>query len=157
MDILIREAKSEDMQSVLDMIRELALYEKAPEEVWITKEDLVKDGFGDDPCFRVNVAEFNGEIVGISLFFIGYSTWKGKLLFLDDLVVKESMRNKGIGRLLMDSVIEHARSIDARIIKWQVLNWNSDAMKFYEKYDPVQDDEWVDYKMFKDQISNYEK
>lgn len=153
MKATIRAAKQEDMASVLSLIKELAEFEKAPQEVIVTEQDLLKDGF-DYEHFKVNVAELEGKIVGIALFYIGYSTWKGKMVYLDDLVVKEDFRNNGIGRELLQSVISFANQVNARLIKWQVLHWNEKAINFYKRYDITMDNEWVDCKMYQAEITN---
>ncbi|HXH18170.1 MAG TPA: GNAT family N-acetyltransferase [Chitinophagales bacterium] len=138
------------MPAVLGLIRELALFEKAPDAVIVSVKDLVRDGFGRKPLFKAFVAENEKGIVGMALLYTGYSTWKGKLVYLDDLIVKASERNKGIGKLLMDEVIHYASKEKARVLKWQVLRWNKDAIRFYKRYgNIVFDDEWVDCKMYK--------
>ena len=143
------------MYEVLSLIKELAEFEKAPDEVYVTVTDLVRDGFSERPDFNTLVAEINGKIVGLAFFFIGYSTWKGKMVFIDDLIVQEVWRKKGIGASLLDAVIEFAGKINASVIKWQVLNWNKPAIDFYKRYDVAFDDEWVDCKMYKKQINLY--
>ena len=146
--IHIRQAKKSDLADVLALIKELALFEKAPEAVIVTVGDLNKDGFGKKPLFKVFVAEINKAVVGMALLYTGYSTWKGKLIYLDDLIVKETHRNKGIGKMLLDEAILYAAKEKARVLKWQVLRWNKDAIRFYKRYDNIIfDDEWVDCKM----------
>ena len=145
----IRKARKADMKAVLGLINDLAVFEKAPNALIVTENDLVKDGFGKSPLFNVFIAEVKKEVVGMALIYTGYSTWKGKLIYLDDLIVKEEYRNRGIGKLLLDKVIEYATKRKARVLKWQVLRWNKDAIRFYNKYDSVvYDDEWVDCKMY---------
>jgi ribosomal protein S18 acetylase RimI-like enzyme len=147
--VKIRAARKSDMKAALSLIKELALFEKAPAEVIVTVKDLERDGFGRKPLFRVFVAEENKEVVGMALLYTGYSTWKGRLVYLDDLIVKESHRSRGIGKLLMDEAIRYAARQNARVMKWQVLRWNKDAIRFYKRYDGVAfDDEWVDCKIF---------
>jgi len=137
------------MAAVLGLIRELAIFEKAPDAVIVTERDLKKDGFGKKPLFKVFIAELSKEVVGMALVYTGYSTWKGKLVYLDDLIVKNEHRNKGIGKLLLDEVIRYAANENARVLKWQVLRWNKDAIRFYKRYDNIVfDDEWVDCKMY---------
>lgn len=145
----IRVAKKADMPEVLALIKELALFEKAPDAVMVTVKDLVRDGFGKKPLFKVFVAEVNKEVAGMALIYTGYSTWKGKLVYLDDLVVRNEHRNKGIGKMLLDEVIRYAAGENARVLKWQVLRWNKDAIRFYKRYSNIVfDDEWVDCKMY---------
>jgi GNAT superfamily N-acetyltransferase len=147
--VKIRDAKKKDMPALVSLIKELAHFEKAPDAVIVTVNDLVHDGFGEKPCFKSYVAELDGEVVGMALFYTGYSTWKGKLVYLDDLIVKESHRNKGIGKMLMDEVIRFAAKENARMLKWQVLRWNKNAIRFYKRYQNIIfDDEWVDCKMY---------
>ena len=157
METTIREATANDMHEVLSLIKELAEFEKAPDAVDITVDDLVKDGFNHNPNFKALVAETDGKVVGMALFFIGYSTWKGKMLFLDDLVVKKDWRKKGIGANLLDSVVAYAAEINAKVLKWQVLDWNKPAIDFYESYGVKFDGEWIDCKLYKDQIRQHQK
>jgi ribosomal protein S18 acetylase RimI-like enzyme len=147
--VKIRNARKSDMSAVLGLIRELAIFEKAPDAVIVTVKDLQKDGFGKKPLFKVFIAELDSEVVGMALIYIGYSTWKGKLIYLDDLIVKKAHRNKGVGRMLLDEVIRYAAKEKARVLKWQVLRWNKDAIRFYKRYNNIVfDDEWVDCKMY---------
>lgn len=147
--MLIRDAVEKDMPGILSLIKELAAFEKAPEAVIVTVNDLARDGFGSKPLFKVWVAELNGEIIGMALTYTGYSTWKGKLLYLDDIIVREAARSKGTGRLLLDEVIKYAAKENARVLKWQVLRWNKDAIRFYQRNkNVVFDDEWVDCKLY---------
>jgi len=129
----IRKGQKEDMSGVLALIQELAIFEKEPEAVLITVEDLVRDGFGDKPLFEVFVAEKDKEIVGIALYYNRYSTWKGKTIHLEDLVVKESMRGTGLGYALYSEVIKQGQKDKVRRIEWNVLDWNTPAIDFYEK------------------------
>lgn len=134
----IRVGKKEDMASVFKLIQELAHFEKEPNAVEIKKEDLVRDGFGNPPLFYVFVAEIDvkpnhKEIVGIALYYYRYSTWKGKIIHLEDLVVKKSMRGKGIGYALYSEIIKQAQRDEVKRIDWNVLNWNTSAINFYEK------------------------
>lgn len=147
--MLIRDAVEKDMPGILSLIKELAAFEKAPEAVIVTVNDLARDGFGSKPLFKAWVAELNGEIIGMALTYTGYSTWKGKLLYLDDIIVREAARSKGTGRLLLDEVIKYAAKENARVLKWQVLRWNKDAIRFYQRNkNVVFDDEWVDCKLY---------
>jgi len=148
--IQIRNARKTDMPAVLGLIRELAIFEKASDAVIVTVSDLKKDGFRKTSLFKVFIAELNKEIVGMALIYSGYSTWKGKLIYLDDLIVRDKHRNKGIGKMLLDKIIQYAAMKNARVLKWQVLRWNENAIRFYKRYDNVAfDDEWVDCKMYK--------
>ena len=130
---LIRKGTKQDLSSVLDLIHELALFEKAPEQVTNSVNDMEEDGFGKNPVFNFYVAELNNKIIGIAVYFIKYSTWKGKGLYLDDLFVTEKFRGKGIGKKLFDIIIEEAKKINAKQLHWQVLDWNTPAIDFYKK------------------------
>ena len=145
--INIRKGTPADVEPALRLIKELAEYEKAPEQVINTVEQMLKDGFGEKPIFDLLVAETNDNIVGIAIYFIKYSTWKGKWLYLDDIVVQESLRGKGIGRKLFDAVAAEAKLQNCQQLQWQVLNWNEPAINFYKKYDTVFDDEWINCKI----------
>jgi GNAT superfamily N-acetyltransferase len=153
--IVIRKGRREDMKHVLEMIRELAAYERAPDEVTNTLESLEQDGFDDDPAYRVIVADEGSDIVGMAIYFIKYSTWKGRGIYLEDIIVKESYRNKGIGKKLFNAIIEEAQKTGAKQLHWQVLDWNGPAISFYRKYDASFDREWINCKMNEDQIINF--
>ncbi len=145
--LLIRKGTKQDLPSVLDLINELALFEKAPEQVTNSVHDMEEDGFGKNPVFNFYVAELNDKIIGIAVYFIKYSTWKGKGLYLDDLFVTEKFRGKGIGKKLFDIIIEEAKKIKAKQLHWQVLDWNTPAIDFYKKYGATIDAEWLDCKL----------
>lgn len=129
----IRVGKKEDMAAVLKLIQELAEFEKEPDAVLVTEEDLIRDGFGNQPLFHVFVAEINLEIVGIAFYYYRYSTWKGKIIHLEDLVVKNDMRGKGVGYALYSEIIRQAQKDQVKRIDWNVLDWNTPAIDFYEK------------------------
>ncbi|WP_338377626.1 GNAT family N-acetyltransferase [uncultured Flavobacterium sp.] len=129
----VRKGTKEDMQAVLDLIIELAVFEKEPDAVVVTKEDLIRDGFSPNPLFHTFVAENNGEIIGMALYYYRYSTWKGKTIHLEDLVVKESQRGTGAGIALYSEIIKQGKKDNVRRIEWNVLDWNENAIKFYEK------------------------
>jgi GNAT superfamily N-acetyltransferase len=133
MELIIRNARKEDMPSVLQLIVELAVFEKEPDAVEVTKEDLEKAGFGDDKQFDCFVAEVDGEIVGMALIYFRFSTWKGRTIHLEDLVVKEKMRGKGVGRALYTEVMEFAVQQGVKRVNWVVLDWNTPAIEFYEQ------------------------
>ncbi|MGL2987463.1 N-acetyltransferase family protein [Flavobacterium sp. RSSA_27] len=130
--MILRKGTASDMKGVLALIKELAVFEKEPEAVVITEEDLIRDGFGENPLFSVFVAEKEKEIVGIALYYYRYSTWKGKTIHLEDLVVKESMRGTGLGSALYSAIIEQGKIDGVRRIEWNVLDWNTPAISFYE-------------------------
>ena len=129
----IRKATPNDMTQVLELIQELAVFEKEPEAVVITAADLVRDGFSENPLFHCFVAEIDQKIVGIALYYYRYSTWKGKTLHLEDLIVKESQRGTGIGFQLYSEIIRQGQRDQVRRIEWAVLDWNTPAIDFYKK------------------------
>lgn len=129
----IRQGAKNDMKAVLELIKELAVFEKEPEAVVITAADLERDGFGTNPLFQTFVAEKEGEIVGTALYYYRYSTWKGKTIHLEDLIVKEAYRGEGIGYLLYAAVMQQGNKDGVRRIEWNVLDWNTPAIEFYEK------------------------
>ena len=139
----IREGRKTDLPQVLALVKELALYEKAPHEVTNTVERMEHDGFGHNPIYGLFVAEDNNRIVGISIYYWRYSTWKGKRLYLEDIVVTESERGKGTGKLLFDRTMQHALDENCTGMMWQVLEWNEPAINFYKKYGAKLDDEWT--------------
>ncbi|MBL0341492.1 MAG: GNAT family N-acetyltransferase [Bacteroidetes bacterium] len=154
--ITIRKGKKTDLPAVLKLIQELALYEKAPEEVTNTVESMERDGFGDNPVFRLLVADDHGDVVGMAIYFIKYSTWKGKGIYLDDIVVNENFRGKGIGKLLLEAVISDSKTVGAKQIHWQVLDWNESAIGFYKKYNASFDNEWINCKLTESQILKFQ-
>jgi ribosomal protein S18 acetylase RimI-like enzyme len=142
-EVLIRKAVPEDCAAMLELVKELADYEKALHEVTLTLEDFIEDGFGKSPVWGAFVAELDGKIVGISLYYDRYSTWKGRRLYLEDLVVTEKLRGKQIGKKLFEATLEYGKSSQYSGIVFQVLNWNESAINFYKKYSPKFDDEWL--------------
>ena len=141
--MIIRKDIKEDLPQVLDLINELAEYEKALDQVINTVELMERDGFGSHPLFGFFVAE-EKDIVGISLYYYRYSTWKGKRLYLEDIIVTESERGKGIGKHLFDATIEYGKANNCTGMVWQVLDWNEPAINFYQKYYQADlDDEWI--------------
>ncbi|WP_044400596.1 GNAT family N-acetyltransferase [Lacinutrix sp. Hel_I_90] len=133
MPFTIRLANAADMQSVHDLIVELAVYEKEPEAVAISVEDLKRDGFGALPKFTCFVAEKEQAIVGIALVYKRYSTWKGEVLHLEDLIVSHKMRGSGLGTALLDEVVKYGQALGVKRISWEVIDWNESAITFYEK------------------------
>ena len=134
MSIIIRDGVREDVPTMFELIKELALYEKAPEQVTNTIEQMYLDGFGENPIFGSIVSEVDGQIVGMALYYYRYSTWKGKRLYLEDLIVSEIMRGRGLGEKLLNATIEKARESNCTGLMWQVLDWNEPAINFYKKY-----------------------
>ncbi|MGJ1388564.1 N-acetyltransferase family protein [Sphingobacterium spiritivorum] len=142
-EVIIREAVKTDCPDMLELIKELALFEKAPEQVTVTMEEFEESGFGNNPVWGAFVAEVYGNIVGISLYYIRYSTWKGRRLYLEDLIVTEQMRGTGIGKKLLDQTVEYSKSKGYSGMMWQVLDWNTPAIEFYKKYQATFDGEWL--------------
>ena len=133
MNYTIRKAIKGDMVQVLELIKELAHFEKEPDSVEITVDDLYKDGFEERPAFHCFVAEIHSKIVGIALVYNRYSTWKGNVLHLEDLIVSETMRGTGLGTALLNEVVKYANDLGVKRISWEVLDWNEPAISFYEK------------------------
>ena len=131
--MIIRKATKNDMPSVLELIQELATFEKEPDAVVVTVDDLVRDGFSENPLFQCFVAEVDGEIIGMALYYYRYSTWKGKTIHLEDLIVKENKRGTGAGFALYKEIIKQGKAENVRRIEWNVLDWNTPAIDFYEK------------------------
>jgi GNAT superfamily N-acetyltransferase len=144
MEIKIRRAVKEDCQSMMQLVNELALYEKAPQEVTVDFDHFVESGFGKNPVWWAFVAEVDQRVIGFALYYIRYSTWKGQRLYLEDILVTESFRGKGIGKLIFDRLIEETKEKKLSGMVWQVLEWNQPAINFYKKYDGVSfDNQWV--------------
>lgn len=153
--IEIRKGVIDDLPQVLGLIQELAVYERAPNEVTNTLREMERDGFGENPIFKFFVAEGENGIVGIALYYTAYSTWKGKTLYLEDLVVTERLRRSGIGRKLFNAVAQEAKETGAKRFRWQVLEWNEPAILFYKKIGAELDGEWINCTMSEEQIKAY--
>jgi len=147
--VLIRAAKPADAIQMLNLIKELADYEKAADQVTVSLDHFIESGFGENPVWWAIVAEdiSNMQIVGMALYYIRYSTWKGQRMFLEDIVITETWRNKGLGKLMMNKLFEIAEARKLSGILWQVLNWNEDAIRFYKKYPVTFDDSWINVSM----------
>ncbi|PTM05297.1 MAG: GNAT family N-acetyltransferase [Bacteroidetes bacterium] len=133
MNFTIRNATKNDMPAVLDLIKELAIFEEEPDAVEVTTESLVSDGFGNQPAFKCFVAEVDDKVVGAAVVYNRFSTWKGKILHLEDLIVNQNMRGNGIGSALLDEVVKHGHSLGVKRINWEVISWNEGAIKLYER------------------------
>ncbi len=155
MEFTIRKGEKKDITQALSLIKELAAYEKAPGEVAVSVEEMEEDGFGENPVYKFFVAEIEHKIVGISLFYIKYSTWKGKCVFLEDIIVTEPFRKRGVGKKLFDEVVKVAKELNVRRLEWQVLEWNDHAIKFYEKANSHFDSEWINCKLTDKEIQEY--
>jgi len=141
--ITIRKATAADCPRMLELVRELALYERAPHEVTVTLEHFIESGFGPHPVWWAFVAEEDGFIQGFALYYIRYSTWKGQRMYLEDIIVTEEARGRGIGKLLMEALVAEAKERKFTGIVWQVLEWNEPAFNFYRKFNASFDPQWV--------------
>lgn len=141
--INIRKANKSDVPALFALINELAVFEKAPEEVINTEEKMMEEGFGESPYFHAYMAEVDGRVVGMSLVYFRYSTWKGKTVYLEDLIVNEPFRNRGIGKLLFERTMAFAREENCARMTWQVLDWNEPAISFYKNYGAQFDNGWI--------------
>lgn len=144
MKYIIRKGEEKDTEAVLALIKELAVYEKAPEEVEMTTEILRKDGFGSNPVYGLEVAETEGRVIGMALYYTRYSTWKGRKLYLEDLIVSDEYRGQGIGKALFERCLALTKEGGYYSLVWQVLDWNEPAINFYKKYQASFASEWLD-------------
>lgn len=155
-NVNIRKGKKKDLPAILKLIHDLAEYEKELDQVEVTIEQLEQDGFGSRPWFWFLVAEIDSEIVGMAFYFIRYSTWKGKFLFLEDFVIKDKYRGQGIGASLFESTIQVCKELELNGMSWQVLDWNEPAINFYNKYNAQLSNSWLDGKFSKNQIMDFD-
>lgn len=146
-NIVIRKATKADCPRMMELVKELAVYERAPDEVTVSMEHFVESGFGANPVWWAFVAEEDGVVQGFALYYIRYSTWKGQRMYLEDILVTEEARGKGIGALLMNALIAEARERKFHGITWQVLEWNEPAINFYRKFNTQFDPEWINGKI----------
>ena len=151
----IRKAQKSDAASILFLIRELAIFEKEPRAVIVTQAQIEKDGFGDRPLFECFVAEVDDQVVGMALYYPRYSTWKGPTFHLEDLIVTEPMKGKGIGTQLYNAFLEHAYNTGVKRVEWAVLDWNLSAINFYQKSGATISDDWRSVQMDKKSIDRY--
>ena len=155
MNYTIRTATKDDMLQVLELIKELAVFEKEPDAVEVSVEDLKNDGFGSHPAFHCFVAEVNSKIEGIALTYNRYSTWKGKIIHLEDLIVSNAMRGLGIGTALLDEVVKYGHRLGAKRINWEVLDWNENAIAFYKKKGAIVMRDWDVVQLSETGIKHY--
>lgn len=155
MSFIVRRAERQDMPQVLDLIKELAVFEKEPDAVEVTVEDLEKEGYGNNPLFHCFVAELDEKIVGIALVYYRFSTWKGRTIHLEDLIVSESHRGTGIGMALYKKVMEFADDNKVKRVEWNVLDWNTNAIEFYENTGAHILDDWRVVQMSKEGLDNF--
>ncbi|CAM3989413.1 GNAT family N-acetyltransferase [Mucilaginibacter galii] len=152
----LRVARREDCLRLMELIQELAIYERAPDEVTVTLQHFQEAGFGPRPVWKAFVAEVDDFIVGFALYYVRYSTWKGSRLYLEDLVVTEIMRGKGIGKLLFNRLVQEASELGFNGMSWQVLDWNEPAIKFYKKYEAGLEAGWLNASLSTEQILNHQ-
>lgn len=155
MEFNIRFATAQDCPRILELINELAVYERAPEEVTVTLDHFIDAGFGKNPVWKAYVAEVDHTIVGFALYYTGYSTWKGCRLYLEDFIVTEEFRGKGLGKILFEKVIEEAKNGNYSGMVWQVLDWNEPAINFYHKYKAHLESGWINASLSKEQIKAF--
>jgi GNAT superfamily N-acetyltransferase len=148
MKTIIRRAVKDDCPRLLELVQELATYERAPGEVTVTLDHFTESGFGNQPVWWAFVAEVDERIVGFALYYIRYSTWKGQAMYLEDILITNEMRGKGTGKLLFDRLIEEARDKKFNRIIWQVLDWNEPAINFYKKYNADFDAGWLNCSIY---------
>ena len=154
MNASLRIANKEDCPRLMELVHELALYEKAPEQVTVTLAEFEVAGFGNNPVWKAFVAEVDNEIVGFALYYVRYSTWKGNRMYLEDLIITEKMRGNGIGKLLFDRLIQEAKELGFSGMVWQVLDWNEPAINFYKKYGANFDAGWLNASISREQLLN---
>jgi GNAT superfamily N-acetyltransferase len=153
--INLRVATKEDCPRLLELVIELAIFEREPQEVTVTLQEFEEAGFGEKPVWKAYVAEVDGFIVGFAIYYIRYSTWKGNRLYLEDLIVTEEWRGKGVGKLLFEKMIQEARELGYNGMTWQVLDWNEPALKFYKKYEAAIGAGWLNGSLSKEQVINF--
>ncbi len=155
MQVQLRVARREDCPRLLELINELALYERAPQEVTVDLQHFEDAGFGNQPVWKAFVAETDGFIAGFALYYVRYSTWKGSRLYLEDLIVTEAMRGQGIGKLLFNRIVQEARELGFNGMSWQVLDWNEPAINFYKKYEAGLEAGWLNASLSTEQIIDF--
>jgi GNAT superfamily N-acetyltransferase len=155
MNAVIREARLADCSRILELINELAVYERAPEEVTVTLAEFEDAGFGQKPVWKAFIAELDETIVGFALYYVRYSTWKGCRLYLEDFIVTDSHRGKGIGKQLFDTIVLEAHEKGFNGMTWQVLDWNEPALNFYKKYEAGVEAGWLNGSLSKQQLASY--
>jgi GNAT superfamily N-acetyltransferase len=155
MTIDIRTAQREDCSRLLELVKELALFERLPDEVTVTLQEFEDAGFGAQPVWKAFVAETEGVVVAFALYYTRYSTWKGCRMYLEDILVTEAMRGKGIGKLLFDRLIAEAMELGFSGMVWQVLDWNEPAIKFYNKYGAGIESGWLNAALSREQLHQF--
>jgi len=153
-NVVVRQGNVEDITGIFNLVKELASYENALDELTNTEQRMREDGFGDKPYFYTFVAESNQQIIGVASYYFSYSSWKGKSMYVDDLIVTEEYRHTGVGRALFKACIEEAKHQQVYKLHWQVLDWNASAIDFYKKVGATFDAEWINCKLLYDQIQS---
>ncbi|MGV8879163.1 MAG: GNAT family N-acetyltransferase [Sphingobacteriaceae bacterium] len=154
MEVIIRTAQREDCPRLMQLIHELAHFEKAPQEVTVTPEEFMEAGFGPSSVWKAFVAEVEGQIAGFALYYVRYSTWKGSRLYLEDLIITENMRGCGLGKMLFERLFIEVKELGFNGMAWQVLDWNEPAIKFYQKYESTFESGWINTSLSKEKIIN---
>jgi GNAT superfamily N-acetyltransferase len=152
--IEIRRAVKEDCPRLLELVRELAEFERAPEQVTVSLDHFIQSGFGPNPVWWAFVAAVDGEVQGFALYYIRYSTWKGQRMYLEDLHVTEKMRGRGLGKLLFEALLKEVKEKGFHGMVWQVLEWNEPAINFYKKYNAEFDPEWINCAISADMVNS---
>jgi len=155
MNIVLRVAQKDDCPRLMELVNELALFEKAPEEVTVSLQEFEDSGFGNNPVWKAFVAIDNDVIIGFALYYIRFSTWKGRRVYLEDFIVTEEYRGKGVGKLLFEQIIKETKELGHSGMVWQVLDWNQPAIKFYNKYEASVEEGWLNASLSKEQLSKY--
>jgi len=155
MNLNIRSATDRDCPRILELINELAVYERAPQEVTVTLDHFIETGFGANSIWKAFVAEVDGTIVGFALYYTRYSTWKGSRLYLEDFFVTEDFRGRGIGKILFEKVVEEAKNGNFNGMVWQVLDWNAPAINFYNKYHANLESGWLNAALSTEQVKAF--
>jgi GNAT superfamily N-acetyltransferase len=155
MNISLRVATKEDCPRLIELVNELAVFEKLPEEVTVSLQEFEDSGFGVNPVWKAFVAEDNGAIIGFALYYIRFSTWKGRRVYLEDFIVTEEYRGKGVGKLLFEQIIKETKELGYSGMVWQVLDWNEPAIGFYKKYEANIEDGWLNASLSQEQVAKY--
>jgi GNAT superfamily N-acetyltransferase len=155
MNITLRIAQKEDCPRLIELVNELALFEKAPEEVTVSLQEFEDSGFGNNPVWKAFVAVDNDVIIGFALYYIRFSTWKGRRVYLEDFIVTEEYRGKGVGKLLFERIIQETKELGYSGMVWQVLDWNEPAIGFYKKYEANIEEGWLNASLSNEQVAKY--
>jgi len=155
MSITLRIAQKEDCPRLMELVHELAAFEKLPEEVTVSLQEFEDAGFGNNPVWKAFVAIDNDVIIGFALYYVRFSTWKGRRVYLEDFIVTEEYRGRGVGKLLFEQIIKETKELGYSGMVWQVLDWNEPAIKFYNKYEASIESGWLNASLSQEQASKY--